>query len=137
LDTELDGLADVPGTQEVAVQGMDVPVLRESGRGGHDALCEDLPTVDPAIGFVLAGADEEIRLARRRGALEPAQVEQLPQPCDVRLRLGGCILGHGFAPSDDSVYGAYESRSYRVPHRRDEGGMMRFMHSGTTDPLLV
>src|SRR5699024_12699870 len=85
LDTELDGLADVPGTQEVAVQGMDVPVLRESGRRGHDALCEDLPTVDPAIGCVLAGADEEIRLARRRREREAAKDEPLSQPADERV----------------------------------------------------
>src|SRR5699024_1386427 len=113
-----------------------VPVLRESAPRGYAPLGEDLPTVDPTIGFVLAAADEEVRLTRRRGEVEPAQVEQLPQLRDVRLRLGGCFIGHGFSPSDDSACGAYESRSYRVPHLREEGGMMGFMHSGTTDPLL-
>src|SRR5699024_1607799 len=105
LDTELDGLADVPGTQEVAVQGMDGPGRRESGRRGPYAECEYLRTVDAAIGFVRAGADAEFRLARRSGDLGSAQVEQLPRPCAVRLRLGGCVIGHAFSPSDDSAYG--------------------------------
>ena len=98
LDSELDGFADIAGAQEISVERMDQAVTGKCGSGCDDTLCEHLPAEDPTVGLVLTVSDEEVRFAGRRSELEPAQIEDLVQPSYVRLRFGGCFVGHGLLP---------------------------------------
>jgi hypothetical protein len=84
LDRERDRQGDVARPQEVAVQGMNEPVVWNGALGGDERLGEHLASEDPALRHPLALAGEDVFVRSRVGVGE----------VECRKQTAECV-GHG------------------------------------------